>query len=260
MVEKSDMITVDNITLEFSSMGIFETDSVWMHPDVTVPTYEIIYVTDGQVNIAEGEQRYELKRGDMLLLDAGINHRGYAASHGKTSFYWLHYTVSDAKSLAFPKLSRPECAWVLGALRELMHLSMASQRLADIALAKLLFECIEERKAGNPVAHEIDEYIRLKSDTALTVSQVAQRFRLSADHIARLLKKEFGYDTKTAIVNRRLLFIKSCLVNTDKTVKEIAAECGFEDENSFVKFFKYHEKTTPTAFRSKFFYVNRNNK
>ena len=259
-MKKSDMITIDNINIEFSSIGLFDTKEDWCHPNATVSTYEVIYVTEGLVNIAEGEEQYTLSKGDMLLLDAGITHRGTAVSHGRTGFYWLHFNISDMGALHLPKLSHPEPSVMLNAMRELMHLSVASRRLCEIALAKLLFECAEERTVGNSRAYEIDEYIRVHSEAPLTVTQVAEHFSISPDHMSRLLKRQFGYDAKTAIVKRRLHLIKSCLINTDKVLKEIAEECGFEDENALVKFFKYHEKITPTAFRNKFFYIHTNSK
>lgn len=254
------MITVDNTNIEFSGMGLFDTKATWRHPVACVSTYEIIYVIEGQVHISEGESEFHLEKGDMLILEPNITHRGCRESEGRTAFYWLHYTISNAKALPLPKLSRPSAADIIPALKELIHLSAVSKRLSDISLAKLLFELVEDRGRGNSRAHEIDEYIRLNSASPLTVTEVADYFSLSADHIARLLKREFGYDTKTAIVRRRMMYLKSTLINTDKTLKEIAWECGFEDENALVKFFKYHENTTPTAFRNKFFYLYKNNK
>ena len=75
-----------------------------------------------------------------------------------------------------------------------------------------------------------------------------------------MYKREYGYDIKSGIIKQRLAYIESLLINTDYSVKEIAAMCGFDDENNFVKFFKYHEHTTPTLFRNKFFYVHMNNR
>lgn len=254
------MIAIDNIKIDFSGMGLFDTKEPWSHPDVTVSTYEIIYVTEGFVHIAEGDTVYHLCRGDMLILSPNVNHRGVGESRGRTSFYWLHFFIEGSEELKLPKLSRPNEAEALSALRELMHISAISKRLSDVCLAKLLIELTEERRSGNSRAHEIDEYIRVNSRRPLTVGEIAEHFRLSADHVARLLKREFGYDTKTAIVKRRMLFIRSALINTDKSVKEIAEACGFEDENAFVKFFKYHEKTTPTQYRNRYFYIRKNDK
>ena len=254
------MITVDNISLSFADMGLFDTKEPWLHPDVTVPTYEIVYVTEGEVHIAEGDNEYHLQRGDMLLLDADVNHRGIKQSFGRTTFFWLHYTVSNPAELGFPKLSRPDEALVSAVLRELLHLSLTSRKLAEITLARLLFECTQEKSQGNRRAYEIDEYIRLNSDKVLTVGQVAEHFSLSPDHVSRLLRSQFGFDGKTAIVKRRIHYIKSILMNTEKPIKLVADECGFEDENSFVKFFKYHEKTTPTAFRNRFYQIRMNKK
>ena len=50
------------------------------------------------------------------------------------------------------------------------------------------------------------------------------------------------------------------MANTDDTLKSLAGQCGFEDENAFVKFFRYHAGLTPTEYRNRFFRVHRNEK
>ena len=43
-------------------------------------------------------------------------------------------------------------------------------------------------------------------------------------------------------------------------MKQIASELGFSNENLFIKFFLYHEKITPTAFRSRYYNTHLNNR
>ncbi|MDD7700214.1 MAG: helix-turn-helix domain-containing protein [Eubacteriales bacterium] len=57
----------------------------------------------------------------------------------------------------------------------------------------------------------------------------------------------------------RLSCIQGLLLNTDYSLKAISGMCGFEDENAFVKFFKYHEGLTPTKYRNRYFRTHRNN-
>lgn len=141
-----------------------------------------------------------------------------------------------------------------------MHLQETNHTLAELALAKFLLELNTQEQFGSRRAYEIMEFIRINAHRALTVTDVANRFGYSPDHLSKILKREFGYDTKTAIVKKRLDHIESLLINTDYSIKEIAEQTNFDDENKFVKFFKYHEELTPTQFRNRYFHVHMNSK
>ena len=254
------MVTINGIELAYSNMGLFDSDREWIHPTVTVGTYEIIYVVDGEVHLREGDTVYDLVKGDMLLLEPGVEHGGTVPSYGRTSFYWLHYGCSLPQELRFPKRSAPDAIATLRTLRELMHLQQADPVIAELVLARFLMECGKETEYGNKRVAEIAEYIRANSRQSLSVVEVARRFGYSPDHLSRLFKKELGYDAKTAIVKNRLEYVESKLLHSSYSIKEIAAQCGFEDENTFVKFFKYHTGLTPTLFRNKHFYAHFNSK
>ena len=252
------MLNINGLELRYSNMGLFDSDWDWIHPTVTVGTHEVIYVIEGKIHIREGETVYHLSKGDMLLLEPGIEHGGTQVSHGRTSFYWLHYSCSDPVALAFPKRCTPDAVTTLRTLGELMHLQQAAPAVAELTLARFLLEAGREAEYGDKRAYEIAAFIRANSRRALTVADVAEHFGYSADHLSRVMKREFGYDAKTAIVKSRLEYIESCLLNSAYSIKEIAARCGFEDENAFVKFYKYHTQKTPTMFRNQFFYVHIN--
>lgn len=254
------MITINGMELTRSNMGLFDSDRDWIHPTVTVNTFEIIYVVEGEIFLREGDTSYHLKKGDMLLLDPHTEHGGTAPSHGRTCFYWLHYHCSDPAALSLPKRSVPDEARVLRALGELIHLQQAAPAIAELMLARFLLECGKIAEYGNKRVSEIAAYIRANSRFPLSVADVALRYGYSADHLSRLFKKEFGYDAKTFITKNRLEYVESRLLNSEFSIKEIAAECGFEDENTFVKFFKYHTKTTPTMFRNAHFHTHINSK
>lgn len=252
------MLNINGIQFNSSNMGLFDCEGEWLHPTVTVDTFEVIYVTEGEVHLCEGERHYDLVKGDMLLLEPRVEHGGTTPSRGRTSFYWLHYHCSDPAAMNMPKLSRPQSVEALRAFGELIHLQQADPVLYELSLARFLFACGRETVYGDKRAYEIAAYIRAGSRCALTVGELAERFGYSADHLSRLMKREFGYDAKTAIVKERVAYIESCLIHSAKSIKEIAAACGFEDENAFVKFYKYHTGQTPTLFRNSYFHTHIN--
>ena len=101
----------------------------------------------------------------------------------------------------------------------------------------------------------MQEYIRIRVDdgTDVTIDDLVAQYGYSSDHLARLYKREFGYSLKSGIVKLKLNRIKSLLSSTNYSIVEIAQQCGFEDDNSFIKFFKYHTNTTPSNYRNKYY-------
>lgn len=252
------MLTLNEIRFEYSNGGLFDSEVPWIHPTVTVDSYELILVVSGKIFLREEAQKYVLNKGDLLLLDKGKEHGGTATSEGHTAFYWLHFYCDDAEKLNLPKRITPEFYRAERVMKEILHLQARSKLLCELTLAKFLTELTEPQENQNKFAYEVAEYIRINRSKPLGVQAVAARFGYTPDHLARLLKKEFGADTKTIIVRNRLEYLESLLINTDDSVKEIAEQAGFESENAFVKFFKYHEKTTPTLFRHRFFRLHMN--
>ncbi len=253
------LILNDNLKLEFSHMGLFQADFTWSHPHIKVSTYELILCLSGKIMIYEGDNRYTLHEGDMILLEPNLLHGGFEESTGTTKFYWLHFETDNIEAWNIPKLSKPTKN-VEKDFKEIMHYSQTRHAIAEVLLAKLLLSLTERKDYKNKVAFEIREYVRINASKPLTVSSVASFFRYSDDHISKLFRNEFGHSLKSEIIYQRLGFIESLLINTNDTIKEIALKASFEDENTLVKFFKYHEKTTPSLFRKRFFGVRMNNK
>lgn len=254
------MISFENqLILEFVNIGLFDTRTEWIHPTITCDTVELIYVLAGKVNLFEGEKTVCAKAGELLRLDPHLLHGGTQKREGHTSFYWLHFRTNDVSAWEIPKLGQAPRD-TEKAMREMMHLWQTDRHLTELTLATFLLESKHANEYKSRLAYEIREYLRLHAALPLRVSDVAAHFGYSADHLSRVYRKEFGQDLKEGITRHRLALSQSLLVNTDYSIKEIALMSGFEDENAFVKFFKYHEKLTPTMYRNRFFHIHMNNK
>jgi YesN/AraC family two-component response regulator len=94
----------------------------------------------------------------------------------------------------------------------------------------------------------------------VTVSEIADHYGYNVDYIGKLFKANFGLSLKKYIALQRLNLAKDLLLTTMLSVKQIAGEIGYEDENAFVKFFVYHEKMSPTVFRNNYFNTHINNR
>jgi AraC-like DNA-binding protein len=72
---------------------------------------------------------------------------------------------------------------------------------------------------------------------------------LPAARFARLIKKFFGLTPSQYITKARIAAASSLLRESDHTVAEIAAACGFADHSSFTRAFRRVAGISPTQFR-----------
>ncbi|MCH5716875.1 helix-turn-helix domain-containing protein [Niabella hibiscisoli] len=87
--------------------------------------------------------------------------------------------------------------------------------------------------------------------TSRSVSFYAAHYGLSVDAFSKQVKKHFGKTPSTLIQERLILESKRLIHLTFKSIKEIAAELGFEDEFYFSRFFKKSVGVSPKIFRKK---------
>lgn len=81
------------------------------------------------------------------------------------------------------------------------------------------------------------------------VEDYANEIGLSVTRLNALCKGQYGLTALQLLHERKLLAAKRMLVYTDRQVKEIAYDCGFEDVAYFNRFFKKNMDCTPLAFR-----------
>jgi len=99
----------------------------------------------------------------------------------------------------------------------------------------------------------ITEYFKsdkLKNNGLPTVKNCAAAMNLSPNYFSDLLKSETGKNTQEHIHYFLLDKAKTLLVNSDKSINEIAYELGFEYPQSFSKFFKNKVGIAPSIFKA----------
>ncbi len=83
-----------------------------------------------------------------------------------------------------------------------------------------------------------------------TITQCGNALNLSGTYLSDLLKAETGKSAKDHIYRFLLERAKVSLLNSDRTVSEIAYEFGFEYPQNFSKLFKAKKGMSPSEFRS----------
>ena len=78
-----------NLTLK--SVGKTEHAEKFIHPEKSVPVYEILLVTEGTVHLCEDYNRYSVTEGDIIVLDKNKSYYGYMESLTPVSLYRLYF-------------------------------------------------------------------------------------------------------------------------------------------------------------------------
>jgi AraC-like DNA-binding protein len=114
--------------------------------------------------------------------------------------------------------------------------------------------------AVNRTAEKIAAWIEANCHTAITELQIASQFGYNADYLNRLFKSSFSKTIKQYINDKRIEHIKGLMLRGDLPLKEIAIQSGFSEYKYFLKFFKYHEKITPTEFYKQYTKIHINSR
>jgi len=276
--------------LTFSMCGNFTADSKWLHMERIMDSYEIIIINKGIVYIEQDDEKYELKEGDLLLLEPGRKHKGYDYSNKGTSFYWVHFYCNEPFNISndidikseisitqnnpyFNGLSSniliPTFAINLNLdrinvlFRQLLHLSQSSSytnQSVNYILTSLLieitqqvilnFEIVPKSVVQEDILPQILQWIKIHITQNISLQNVSYEFNFSKEYLARYFKKRMGMSMQEYINYLRISNAKQLLCNSYLNIKEIAHELGFIDEKYFLKLFKKYENLTPKQFRN----------
>lgn len=84
-----------------------------------------------------------------------------------------------------------------------------------------------------------------------SIENMSQMMLLSRAYFQRLYKKEYGVSVMTDVINARIDLAKRLLIADKRSISEIAAACGYENEIYFMQQFKKVTGMTPTGYRNK---------
>ena len=255
--------TLCDYKFRFAGMGLFKTENTWIHPQRTEATYEIILVTEGTVHIEENNIQRTLGKGELFILTPHISHRGFAPSHGRTAFYWVHFFTDSPLPENFPLYCAHYSETHL--FKELLHYANLPNCPETAVHAILLHILTLQSLQQNPLpdsrlANDVFEWIRISADAALTAEKTAAYFGYNSEYLSRLIRQQYGCGIKSLIDRMILNRITTLLSNTNDSVKEISAQLCFPSVSACINFFKYHQSLSPTQYRNLYVRTHMNKK
>ena len=131
-----------------------------------------------------------------------------------------------------------------------------SYRAQISAMFKLVMlkvaETAEENALPARMVEALDTYIRDNVGDEISNTEIGAIFGYHPFYVSKVLKEKKGLTLRQYIINYRLKASKRLLELTDKSIADIASECGFTDASYFAKTFKSYFGETPKDYRNKF--------
>ncbi len=91
------------------------------------------------------------------------------------------------------------------------------------------------------VQYDLSADLRLKA--------IAEKLNVNASYLSDLFHREYGQTLTDFIIKERINHGAHLLNSTEKSVQEIAAECGIFDASYFIKLFKKQTEMTPKQYK-----------
>ena len=131
-----------------------------------------------------------------------------------------------------------------------LHLATLLQTLCTCADHALLTDIAPSThpttlsKAEAIISYVNENYIFIKD-----ISELAERFQVSESYIFRVFKQRLQTTPKHYINQLRIQNICHRLRYSDKTIRQLASDCGFESYEYFHRVFKEQMQCTPGEYR-----------
>ncbi len=132
--------------------------------------------------------------------------------------------------------------------KELTRLSVQSFLYSSLAdFASQIELC--DRSADDDILAKAIAFMRKHKESQITINKVAEGIGYSKSHLSYVINRAAGFGYNTLLSMLRIEDARTLLRETQKSILEIALECGFGSERSFYRQFKAIIGKSPHEYR-----------
>lgn len=231
---------------------------------------ELIYMLSGTLEVVKSGESYQLKQGDVFLLNSGEIHEIDAPEAEKQiRCLTVHLSYDYAKSF-YPQLDNTyfavepytkASAEIVEIMKQLAATDRASDEFASLAsyaminslLHILLEKCRKQKqislygncKVSFRNAKIVMEYVEQHYSENITAAQMAEYVGLTPTYFSNYFKKTTGTGFASFLSNVRLKHAVEDLLDNGMSVAHAAENNGFSDASAFVNACKRGYGMTP---------------
>lgn len=260
----------DALPFALGTMGDFICDARYYTRRCGLEECLLLYTLKGAGRVEYEKQRHVLRAGQLFLLDCRKYH-AYATEEAEWHFLWIHFfgksafdyesllNEGQAKPVALGKrISLPDYYQQLAYYAD--QFDLIQELEISILLQRLLSDLIQlKRREGFSIKYggyreRMEESIHWMKEhfrEEICVDQLAERCHLSKFYYTKMFQSYSGQTPYGYLMGVRLKQAQQLLLETERSVGEIALACGFSESKNFIACFKKKVGITPLQFRKK---------
>lgn len=242
------------------------------HPD----KLEIVFITDGQGHYIIDEQRYNVEKGDVIIIEPNHLHDVQNLSDnftGGLQMYcciltgvWIwgmkrnHILPEGASPVLHSGDCEPHIHNILSCIFEQLLLKKQAQALEVVnflvqALIALVRQIPVEYQSSSEMEESIYRVRHIKSyldqhyNESCSLDEVAYELNMSISYLSHTFKEIMGYSPGQYMIWRRIGEAQTLLITTEYPVTRIATMVGYDNTNYFSTLFKKTVEMKPKDYR-----------
>ncbi|MBQ8802326.1 MAG: helix-turn-helix transcriptional regulator [Tyzzerella sp.] len=209
---------------------------------------------------------YPFKRGDAWILTVHDSHKviceqGLNVIKISIKPEILHGKLQKHLSLSHPlkcSFEEEEFQFIQNRLKDLLYEQEHPQMLSRVKASSIINELVVEmaRKSSintTPpklgIIQDVIAWLQANYKNDISLAQIADIFSLTPNYLGRLFKNAMGMSYNDYLNSLRLKNACHLLSISDSSIKEIAAESGFNSVEYFNSIFKKYYGATPSQYR-----------
>lgn len=232
--------------------------------------YMLILLKSPGVFTFDGVREYAEKDTVVIYDSAAVQE--YSAEEGMFIYDWIHFDT-DGDGDFFESLEIPvntlirytDAEFISEIIRNIANefYSVGTRRakMIDSLLKTLLIKISETNVVRGVVQQNIDphynalvelrEKIYRNPQLKWSVDTMAADVNMSRSYFQHIYRETFGISCISDVISGKIEKAKEILSETSCTVSQVAAMCGYDNEEHFMRQFKKMVGVTPTVYRKK---------
>ncbi len=220
--------------------------------------YELGFYLGGNGTITIGDNVYDIHFGDIRFVKPGT----YLNSTPEYRCYTVMFDFGENNTVYKNQIldnipeyfsTTGELAGDFEAIMKSEHSSEVHGKLRSVTLLMQLlstiFEMFYSKKKYSDSVRSMIAYMEENFQNAITLENLGELSGYSDIHTMRLFRSETGQTPHEWLTAIRINHAKELLAMSDKTIEQIASECGFNSDSHFKILFKKMAGMTPGRYR-----------
>jgi len=259
-----DNIDIHNNTMDLRYIGLSVDKEFARHRHKDEGVFELHLVLEGQGIFCNGDQEYALEP-ETLFFSLPEEFHSARSEIPMVLYYcnfWLYPEDQNLKNAlrdqflgrASMKVGRSTNLVFEEIRRKAQSRDSWLRHSAEYQLLAYLCELVSGK--SQTTSHQVQLYInealnymqaQIRRD--LKMDKLVQRLGIDKSYFIRIFKKHMGTSPLRYYLNLKMDAAKDSLRNSEKPIRLIARELGYEDEFYFSRIFKMYEGYSPQAYR-----------